>query len=248
MIKVACLLVTRERRLFAQRAVEYFDRQTYKNRELVVVESGDRLLFDPLVYERKLLLIQCERGLPHTAGLSLAHRNSDADVFVHWDDDDWQHPERLERIVDDLKDHDASHTTNVLAFDVLSGRGFCWPGHSMMACGSSLAYRRELVERFPWNTDLPRGGDTEWVNRVRHAGVHIHNSGRGDDFIYVLHHRNVTPTIARVVNALDDEATTEVRNLMGVDARWYDELAECLPPRRKGTGDFANVFFSPWAR
>lgn len=249
-LRVACLLVTRERRIFARRAVEYFNRQTYRRRELVLVDSGPHSLGEPPDTGGDVLLVRSHAPMFHATGISIAHRQCNADVFVHWDDDDWQHPERLERLVDDLERNNAlaSHTTNVLAFDVFSGRGMRWPSHRQMACGSSLAYRRELVEHHPWSSTLARAGDTEWVDRVRRAGVHIHDNGRASDFIYVLHHRNVTPQVARVANALDDEATEEVRALMGDDARWYDELRECLPPRRRGTGDFPSVFFTPWDR
>lgn len=247
-LRVACLLVTRERRIFAQRAVEYFNRQTYRRRELVVVESGSTTSRTRLLdTEGDVLMIQSAAPLYHGAGLTHAHRQSKADVFVHWDDDDWQHPERLERLVDDLEKTNAQviHSTNVLAFDVFSGRGMHWPG---VVWGSSLAYRRELVERFPWNTELARAADVEWVDRVRKAGIAIHDNARPHDFIYVLHHRNVSHQGERVINALDDDATDEVRGVMGDDVRWYEELRQCLPPRRRGAGDAPKVFFTPWGR
>jgi len=61
---VSALMVTRDRPELALKAVEYFQRQDYPNRELVIIEDGEPLLADRLRH----------RGSPLKRHVSLTHR------------------------------------------------------------------------------------------------------------------------------------------------------------------------------
>ncbi len=103
---VVCVMPTRDRHVFASRAVDLFRRQTYPNKALMVVTDGAPLdipnpvfpggfifqnprpptrdgigsLVDNIRYAIKLLTMGGYFGATHVA---------------FWEDDDWYHPERL---------------------------------------------------------------------------------------------------------------------------------------------------------
>ena len=96
---VSCLMVTRERLALAQKAVECFCRQTYPNRELVIVndaphdglEQWVNSLNDPLIRYISL----ADEGKPLGELRNLSFRNARGEYFSQWDDDDMSHPDRL---------------------------------------------------------------------------------------------------------------------------------------------------------
>ena len=100
---ISCLTVTREARLASlERAVGDFVRQTWTERELVIVHDGDAA-FDAKLkalaasHDDATIIIRCE-----PAGQSLGQlRNAAVDaargaIICQWDDDDRYHPRRLE--------------------------------------------------------------------------------------------------------------------------------------------------------
>src|SRR5262249_10313121 len=99
---VSCLMVTRDRVALAKRSIMCFARQTYQERELVIVTDGD------LRARQSLERFIAETGLEHVrlvhekrAGLTLGQlRNVAVDaaageVLCQWDDDDCYHPDRI---------------------------------------------------------------------------------------------------------------------------------------------------------
>jgi glycosyltransferase involved in cell wall biosynthesis len=108
--KISCLLVTaRDRFEFFTRSVRCYADQTYPNRELVVVNEG------PKDYQQKLAAHLADRsdvrfifldgkyslGSLRNISIALCH----GDLFVQWDDDDFNAPERLAVQYHYLKSH-----------------------------------------------------------------------------------------------------------------------------------------------
>jgi len=54
---VSCILPTRNRSQLLRRAIQYYDRQTYPNRELLILEDGDEDMTAELA--ERLLYITC---------------------------------------------------------------------------------------------------------------------------------------------------------------------------------------------
>ena len=96
---VSCLMVTRERLALAQRAIQCFRRQTYPNRELVVIDDdpSDELkhwidaLQDPQIRHVRL---SGNKTLGELRQISM--REARGEYVAVWDDDDIYHPERLQ--------------------------------------------------------------------------------------------------------------------------------------------------------
>ncbi len=96
---VSCLMVTRERFALARRAVECFRKQTYPNKELIIVNDDPRdgleqwvnSLRDPQI--QYLALADEGKSLGELRKLSL--QSARGEYVSQWDDDDLSHPERL---------------------------------------------------------------------------------------------------------------------------------------------------------
>lgn len=100
--KISCLLVTAKGRFdYFQRSYRCYIEQTYPNRELVIVNEG------PVEYQQqiaehvkgrsdiRLIFLDGKYTLGTLRNISIAV--SQGEIFVQWDDDDFNMPERLFR-------------------------------------------------------------------------------------------------------------------------------------------------------
>ena len=99
---VSCLMVTKNRARLARRALHCLAHQTWQNKELVIIDDGDED-YEPMLAEyRQSFPIHYHRIQPEPStylgqlrNLSLSRANGE--FLVQWDDDEWYHPERIER-------------------------------------------------------------------------------------------------------------------------------------------------------
>lgn len=99
---VSCLMVTRNRVSLARRAVRCFLAQTWRNKQLVVVDDGDQD-YSHVVGECReagahVLYHRLADGRDRTLGAlrNFAIEHSDGEYLAQWDDDEWYAPERIE--------------------------------------------------------------------------------------------------------------------------------------------------------
>ncbi|MFB4317351.1 glycosyltransferase [Actinomadura sp. 21ATH] len=97
---VSCLMPTYNRRGFVARAIRYFARQDYANRELVILDDGEDAVADLVPRDDSSIRYMRLDGRA-TIGRKrqLACEAADGDVLVQWDDDDWYGATRLSRQV-----------------------------------------------------------------------------------------------------------------------------------------------------
>jgi hypothetical protein len=102
---VAAIMLTRDRPELARKAVECFKTQTYERKMMVIWDSGDVAL-DMDAVENYPFQIWCRtevgRGpigkLRNDAATWICDGPTsitDPTIFVHWDDDDYSHPNRI---------------------------------------------------------------------------------------------------------------------------------------------------------
>lgn len=70
-------------------AIQYFLRQNYPNRELVVVDDGTDAVTDMMPPDPQIRYVRLEGK--HTLGTkrNLACEEARGEIIVHWDGDDW---------------------------------------------------------------------------------------------------------------------------------------------------------------
>lgn len=207
---VCAIMLVNGREQMVRRAVKCYREQAYPNKRLLIVNSGP---MPTLAVETVDMWEPCFVGIDTlTVGELRNHGNKYAshhyveshtrpEIFVHWDSDDWSHPNRIAEQVALLQSsgkqcvgyrnmlflnerHDVRHQG--LCFDDETcpcGHGAAWlySNNDPRYClGTSLCYWREVWERRPF-PDLPKkkGGpaeDVEWLREVDSLGVNVYPS------------------------------------------------------------------------
>lgn len=101
---VCAIMLTKDRAEMARRTVECFRAQTYQNKRLMVFDtSGDYRKPFPIslrYVEGGNEMLYQSLPVPNTIGSmrNMANRAClpvESEIFIHWDDDDWSHPNRI---------------------------------------------------------------------------------------------------------------------------------------------------------
>jgi glycosyltransferase involved in cell wall biosynthesis len=94
---ISCIMPTFNRRSFIGLALSCFREQTYRNRELIVVDDGNDSIADLVRDEPAVRYFRVDQRLPIGAKRNRACTEARGDLIAHWDDDDWYGVDRLER-------------------------------------------------------------------------------------------------------------------------------------------------------
>ncbi|MCP4215047.1 MAG: glycosyltransferase, partial [bacterium] len=94
-IFVSCIMPTYNRRSFVPKTIEYFLRQDYPNRELIIVDDGTDAIEDLVPQDPRIRYLGLTKK--HTIGAkrNLAITNARGQIIIHWDDDDWMATHRI---------------------------------------------------------------------------------------------------------------------------------------------------------
>lgn len=167
---VSCLMVTADRPRLCRRAVLCYNRQTYSNRELVVVDDGEQDLSPAfgIVPEDELTYIQLPSERNHVLGRlrNVALNAASGTFLTQWDDDDWYHPKRIERQVQVMRDgYDACCLCGTL-MHVDSPKFVHRPyiGYLPDGVPGTIMHRRDPKIRYP---RIRREEDTEYLKEWR---------------------------------------------------------------------------------
>jgi len=190
---VSCMMVTNGDREVIRHALECYRRQTYENRELVVVTHPDGL-------DRVQPLAACS-GAPnitvHSVGRdmtlgdcrNLAVARSRGDIVLQWDDDDLYDPLRVAVAVELL-------TQSPAAAVMLARVLVWWPQRRLAAISErrvwegSIAVWRDHASPYP---SLARGEDTVAVDALTSTRI----TATYDApllYVYTVHERNTWDT------------------------------------------------------
>jgi len=166
---ISCLMVTADRPELCKRAILSYLGQTYGNKELVVLDNGEKpmqsLLADVPSHELRYEYIQSNTAT--TIG-ELRNRSLEmvtGDIVVpQWDDDDWSAPERLDTQYQSLDRHGADALTlYATLMHVDDPDFFDHPFYGLLKGGvpPTVMHRRDDSVRFP---ELRRTSDTHYKN------------------------------------------------------------------------------------
>src|SRR5277367_5106837 len=92
---ISCILPTYNRRPFIAHAIAYFQRQSYDNRELIILDDGDDPIGDLVPQDAAIRYERLPNRLAIGAKLNLACEMAKGDIIAHFDDDDWYAEWRL---------------------------------------------------------------------------------------------------------------------------------------------------------
>ena len=232
---VSCIMPTRDRRHFVNQAVKYFERQTYPNKELVVVDDGADSVADLVGQGQAIRYLRLERPQSIGAKRNLAIGAARGTIVMHWDDDDWHGENRIAHQIQPLCAGSAgvsglktgcmlnvSDVSFWTCRDDLHARMFYANVH-----GGTIAYLKrvwEHVARFP---DSSLAEDASFLRSVNGRAA-IAALPNADTFIYVRHGCNAWEFVCG--RAVDAGAWTRVPapSCLGEDAAFYHDLARAL--------------------
>ena len=226
---VSCLMPTGNRREFALQAIRYFQRQTYSNRELVIIDDGDQPLHSSLPDDPRIRYFRVSCGLSIGAKRNLACQNSRGEILVHWDDDDWYGPGRLEaQVVPQIRGSaDVTALQDTLFFDLPRWEFWCCSSvvHRRMffagVHGGTLAYRREIWERGSHYPNQSMAEDAVFLCDSLNRGARLMSVPNEGHFLYVRHKTNTWQfEFGRGADARDWWRVAEVA-ILGADRAFY---------------------------
>lgn len=220
-VLVSCIMPTLDRRQFVPRAIDYFLRQDYPNRELVVIDDGSDPVEDLMPDDPRIRYIRLGGRRTIGAKRNIGCEQAAGGVLTHWDDDDWVAPWRLRYQVEQLAALDAEIVglDTLLYFDPATDTGWRYRylgGHRSWVHDPTFCYRREVWEsaRFP---DANYGLDVRYL-----AGHTMRVRALADPGFYVgiLHQGNTSPkrTTGRSWERLEDG---KIEAVLGSDYATY---------------------------
>ena len=223
--KISCLTVTLNRLVLLKEAIQYYCRQTYPNRELIIVTDGtpryQQAINDYLRWLGRddIRLVPVEKqslGALRNVSLDAAT----GDIVCQWDDDDLNHPQRLERQFEHLsaaKAHACCFTDQLQFF--FAERSLYWSdwrncdteGVEQLIPGTMMTHR-DARFRYPETTEVASAGEDSVLLRqiaanasvapFQDAGFLNVYSYHGKNVFSEVHHRRITFLAGRSVDSL----------------------------------------------
>lgn len=176
---VCAVMLTCDRPELAARAVACFRRQTYERKRLLVYDTG--LEYDCPASWGDVVYESCG-GRTIGALRNAANGHSEDNIFLHWDDDDWSHPRRIEEQVRLLQTSGTECVGYREALFLRTPSTESWiysvPNPSWVI-GASLCYWAETWRKHPF-PDLPKRNaageygsseDVVWRRNIACLGV-----------------------------------------------------------------------------
>lgn len=235
---ISCIMPTKNRREFVPKAIEYFLRQTYPNKQLIIGDNGDSIKdlmdaaggpwYDETQPDRVPILAYRRFRTGQTLG---ARRNAlvecccNGDLIAHWDDDDWYGADRL---ADQVKaftssDIEVSGVEHPLFYDLRTGKAwrYSYHGEGQYLYSATLMYRRSYWERSPF-PDLQVGASVPFVlgpGRRNHAAF----IQECDWYVGMAHEGNNSPKPFERAEFTPCNASA-VEGRFGNDLAFYESL------------------------
>lgn len=157
---VSCLCVTEGRAAFMPWLLWSYDRQSYPERELVIVDSSP----EPWHSERSDV-----RVLTAPLGTNIATKRNQAlaaargDIVAWFDDDDWQHPSRLEWLVRALETGPPIVGVSSAWFiDLGAARAERFQSGGRLLFNGA-GFRTDVARSAAFDPRVQRGSDTLWL-------------------------------------------------------------------------------------
>ncbi|ARA94255.1 hypothetical protein AWN76_014575 [Rhodothermaceae bacterium RA] len=164
---VSCIMPTYDRRAFVPQAIRDFQRQTYPNRELLILDDGPDAIGDLVPDDPRIRYLRLPARLTLGAKRNRACEAARGTLIAHWDDDDWVAPTRLAVQVSHLMQTGAAvcGLREVLFYDPARQQAWAYRYEAdarPWVYGATLCYARAAWVRTPFEP-ISVGEDTRFV-------------------------------------------------------------------------------------
>jgi glycosyltransferase involved in cell wall biosynthesis len=181
---ISCLCITEDRPEFMEFLLWNYHKQSFKGKkELVVIDSSLESSLD--VVDASIRVIDAPTGtnIPTKRNIALEHARG---RYITWfDDDDWQHPDKLKIIIEKDYPFIASDKTIFVRIDNRLGyiyRNYIFPG--------SIGVLRKLVSKYDERKDA--GSHAKWIEQLDKPRII-------DEYMHflVVHDKNISNPLSR---------------------------------------------------
>ena len=212
---VSCLCVTENRPAFLPWLLWSFQRQTWPHRELVIV-SGSPVPED-IASTLGVRVIAVAPGTSVPAKRNVALDAAAGSILAWFDDDDWQHPQRLERLVCALtEDIGFAGWGSAWFVDLHRRRCERYPS-AQQVLFNGAGFRASLARDVRFNEAVRRGSDSQWLRALRARSARWTLLDGDDGFFWLCHDANLSNPARR--RRFPDDVLL-VREAIG--AAWLD--------------------------
>jgi glycosyltransferase involved in cell wall biosynthesis len=196
---VSCVMPTKNRRGFIPAAIDCWLRQSYPDRELVILDDGEPV--EDLIPKDSRIGYHRSEGMTTGSKRNLCNELARGEIIVHFDDDDFSAPERIADQVGRLQASGLPVTGygTLIFWDAVASQAKQYRSSvAGYVCGTSLAYLRSFwqTHRFP---DKQQASDNAFVypilRRIAAADGSRHIVAR----IHGCHHTSSKAGISEIV-------------------------------------------------
>src|SRR5579875_1530717 len=179
---VSCIMATRNRENFLRAALRYFNRQTYADCVLLVLDDSDRSLEHVCAGCPRLKYMRMAPGTPLGTKLNEGIRATNSNLILKLDDDDYYDPRFVERAVRAIDGFD------IVAWDcylvwIRARNELHYSGHGW-AAGGTLLFRRSVWEATPFRS-IPSGVDFHFLRD--HSAARLNTICEPELYIAIRH-------------------------------------------------------------
>jgi glycosyltransferase involved in cell wall biosynthesis len=164
---VTCIMPTYNRGHYIPQAIRSFQRQTYSNKELLIVDDSEQAIESFIPSDERIRYLRLDNKLTIGAKRNVACENALGEFIVHWDDDDWYPGNRISKQISAMQESGAgiSGSSRIYYHEAATNRaweyryesnGTTWVG------GNTLAYRKSVWQRNRFQ-DVQVGEDARFV-------------------------------------------------------------------------------------
>jgi hypothetical protein len=227
---VIAISLTADRQELTERAVQCFERQSYRDAFLLVYDTG-RVPFEySCGSDRRVIIMR--QGVPEMRQETVGELRNFANaavrgtwgsskIFLHWDSDDWYHPQHIATLVKELQRRPgvgAVGYREACFWDSAQHQAWRYTHSSEAYCiGASLCYWASCWEQRRFDS-VNSGEDTRWLRGVRSVGLSGFDSGSGDPLIVAQLHSGNTSS-HQAFSKRHDPKDTSWQRAAELDAR-----------------------------
>ena len=215
---VSCIMPTADRRRFVTRAIQYFLRQDYEPKELVIVDDGTDPINDLVPADYRIQYFRLDKKVTLGDKRNFACEHARGEIIAHWDDDDWMAGWRLSYQVENLlKNHvDICGLDSIFFYNPVSGETwkYIYPkGNIPWLAGGTLCYTKSFWAQHPFpSINIGEDARFVWGSGPKKI-LALPDSGF---YVAFIHPGNTSPKHTRD-RAWHSISNSEVQKMMGAD-------------------------------
>lgn len=214
---------TKNRRDFVRQALEYYQRQTFKDTELVVVDNGDERVEDLCKGQPRVRYIY--HSSVSTGELrNIACEAVKGSIIVHWDDDDWQADTRIHSLMNVVNENGKARLIGLrdqvyLLANSLEFWKYHYKSDKPWVAGNTMCYFKTLWQERPF-ADVKVGSDNIFCSNLSKEDVFQVPSNL--EVIGLIHKSNTSP---KKIQCVQWTKYAYMADLIGNDWSFYEKLA-----------------------